>query len=278
MIDRSPWTFNKSLLVFKRLQRGEDPKEVQLKEVEFWVQLHDPRAGFKTDTVAGDLANYIGKFVASDEKNFLGLWRDYLRVRVSIDITKPLKRRMKLRNTDGVEFWSNFKYEHIPTICFVCGIVGHSERFCPKRFEVRDGKLLKPYGEWLRVEPQHRNQLIGTKWLKQFMAPLEEHQAASAQPASVMTSRFRLDASGERGTIPARDVNSPMMVETFVGQQSGKITASNGSNDVPRLKGDEKLTIPNKEMSVDDLIDENCLLVLDSKRRRIEMGLTDVSY
>ncbi|XP_060974462.1 uncharacterized protein At4g02000-like [Cannabis sativa] len=127
----SLWQLGKGML-----QRGEDPRLITLNEVDMWVQLHDLRSGFKTVTVDKDVANYVGKFVQSDEKNFMGLWWDYLRVRVTLNVTKPLKRRMKLCNTNGIEFWTNFKYEHLPTFCFICGIMGHSESFCPQRFEV----------------------------------------------------------------------------------------------------------------------------------------------
>uniref|UniRef100_A0A803NLX7 Zinc knuckle CX2CX4HX4C domain-containing protein n=1 Tax=Cannabis sativa TaxID=3483 RepID=A0A803NLX7_CANSA len=121
--------------------KGENPRLVDLNEVDLWVQLHDLRSGFRTATVAKDVANYIGKFVESDEKNFLGLWRDFLRVRVTINVTKPLKRRMRLQNTAGIEFWTNFKYEHLPTFCFICGIMGYSDRFCPQRVAMEECQM-----------------------------------------------------------------------------------------------------------------------------------------
>ena len=36
----------------------------------------------------------MGIFLESDANNFKGPWRNYLRVRVNIDVHKPLKRRM----------------------------------------------------------------------------------------------------------------------------------------------------------------------------------------
>ncbi|XP_060959248.1 uncharacterized protein LOC133030502 [Cannabis sativa] len=149
MTNRSPWTFNRFLLIFKRLQRGKEPRLVTLNEVDMWVQLHDLRSEFKTATIIKDVANYIGKFVQSDERNFMGLWRDYLRVRVTLNVMKPLKRRMKLRNTAEIEFLTNFKYEHLPTFCFICGIMGHSESFCLRRFEVGEDQIIKSYGKWM---------------------------------------------------------------------------------------------------------------------------------
>lgn len=47
-----------------------------------------------------DIGNYIGKFVESDPNNFVGVWREYFRVRVTIPLNVPLKRRMKLKKNE----------------------------------------------------------------------------------------------------------------------------------------------------------------------------------
>lgn len=80
--------------------------------------------------VVQDDGNYLGKFIESDQNNFIGVWRDYLRVRVSITLDVPLKLRMKLKRNVEQWSWVNFKYEAIPTFCFICGIIGHNEKFC----------------------------------------------------------------------------------------------------------------------------------------------------
>lgn len=80
------------------------------------------------------VGDYIGKFVVSCPKNFTGVWRDYLRVRVLINIEKPLKRRMKIFRNKEECFWVNFKYERLPTFCFLCGVIGYSEKLCHKLF------------------------------------------------------------------------------------------------------------------------------------------------
>lgn len=50
-----------------------------------------------------------------------------MRVRVAIDVCKPLKRRMKIRKDGDEWFRINFKYDNVPTFCFICGLIGHSE-------------------------------------------------------------------------------------------------------------------------------------------------------
>uniref|UniRef100_A0A803QSF1 CCHC-type domain-containing protein n=1 Tax=Cannabis sativa TaxID=3483 RepID=A0A803QSF1_CANSA len=139
VIDGSPWTFNRMPLVFHRLKRREDPRMVPLHELDMWVQLHDLKYGFMSEWVVKHVGNYVGTYIKSDSKNFIGIWRDYLRVRVTIDINKPLKRCMKLIKQDGTWIWTTFKYEYVPTFCFICGFIGHGDRFCPRRSGYRGG-------------------------------------------------------------------------------------------------------------------------------------------
>ncbi|XP_030500236.1 uncharacterized protein LOC115715711 [Cannabis sativa] len=166
VVDGSPWTFNRNQLIFQRLKKGEDPRSITLTSLELWVQLHNLKTGFMTDVVVNNVANYIGTFVKSDPKNFMGIWRDYLRVIVTINIEKPLKRRMKLKKTNGEWIWCNFKYEFIPTFCFICGLIGHSERFCPRLFDKPLEELEKPYGIWMKAEPRRRHNQTGSRWLR----------------------------------------------------------------------------------------------------------------
>lgn len=66
---------------------------VSLNNIKLCVQIHDMQL---LEKVIEEVGNQIGTFVSSCPNNFKGIWREYMRVRVSIDISKPLKRRMKL--------------------------------------------------------------------------------------------------------------------------------------------------------------------------------------
>lgn len=96
--DESPWTFGRFHLVFERLKIGIDLRTMDINNLEIWVQLHGMGMGFMSQRVVTDIGNHIGKFVESDVNNFVGVLRDHFRVRVSIPLDVPLKRRMKLRN------------------------------------------------------------------------------------------------------------------------------------------------------------------------------------
>lgn len=59
--------------------------------------MHDLILGTMSEKVVKDVGNYVGSFVAFDANNFVGVWREYLRLRVTNDVEKPLKRRMKIK-------------------------------------------------------------------------------------------------------------------------------------------------------------------------------------
>ncbi|KAK1400239.1 hypothetical protein POM88_010102 [Heracleum sosnowskyi] len=108
-MEGSPWTFGRFQLLFERLKTGDNPRTLTINKLELWVQLHETDSGFISQRVVKDIGNYIGTFVELDSNNFVGVWRDYLRVRVSISIDNPLKRRMKLKRSEEQWCWVNFK-------------------------------------------------------------------------------------------------------------------------------------------------------------------------
>uniref|UniRef100_A0A803QFT1 Reverse transcriptase domain-containing protein n=1 Tax=Cannabis sativa TaxID=3483 RepID=A0A803QFT1_CANSA len=162
----SPWYFNRKALIISRMKEESNPRCLTLNTLDVWVQLHDLKTGFMTSTVLKAVGNYVGVFVDACPKNFLGVWRDYMRIRVTIDLAKPLKRRMCIRKTGKEWIWITFKYENIPTFCFICGILGHSERFCPKLFETPEHEITKPYGDWMKAPFRRSTKLIGEQWLR----------------------------------------------------------------------------------------------------------------
>lgn len=69
-----------------------------------------------------------------------------MRIKVVIDAHKPLKRFKKIRKTGGAWSLVNFKYEKLSTFCYICGLLGHSDRFFPVGSEPA-----REWGPWLRA-------------------------------------------------------------------------------------------------------------------------------
>lgn len=166
VIDGSPWSFNRKVLLIGRMNKNMNPRCVPLDAIDLWVQVHDMQPGFMTKIIMKEIGNQVGKYISSCASNYKGVWREYMRIRVTIDITKPLKRRINVRQTGNEWSWITFKYENVPTFCFICGIFGHTDKFCSKIFDTKESEIAKPYGVWMRAQPRRKNNLIGAKWLR----------------------------------------------------------------------------------------------------------------
>lgn len=166
VMEGCPWSFNRKVLVMSRIKEGENRCCVELNTMDLWVQVHDLRAGFMTERILVEVGNFISEFVSSSPNNFIGVWRDYLRIRVTIDLTKPLKRKMKIRKSGSEWFWITFKYENPPTFCLICGILGHSDKLCNRLFTMPEQDIVKPYGEFMRAPFRRSVKPIGAKWLR----------------------------------------------------------------------------------------------------------------
>ena len=94
VFESGPWTFDQHILIVKQLDELKQPQNVPLYHTSFWIQVYNLPVGFLYEKVLQNIGNYIGEFQTSDENNLLGVWRNYMRIRVSIDVRKPLKRCM----------------------------------------------------------------------------------------------------------------------------------------------------------------------------------------
>ena len=54
----------------------------------------------------------------------------FIRVRVVIDISRPLCRGRLIALDDGKEHWVLFKYERLTNLCYWCGCTTHIDRDC----------------------------------------------------------------------------------------------------------------------------------------------------
>ena len=103
----------------------------------------------------------LGNVVSVDVPEHGVGWGPFLRVRLSLDFTKPIPRGRLVTFHAVGQLWISFKYERLPWICFHCGVIGHLERDCDAPARSSGGKTVgdevKQYGAWLRAaEPMKR--------------------------------------------------------------------------------------------------------------------------
>ncbi|KAI8538929.1 hypothetical protein RHMOL_Rhmol09G0141500 [Rhododendron molle] len=70
-----------------------------------------------------------------------------MRVRVWLDVSKPLRKGFLLRRPKEEDLWVNFRYERLSEFCYACGIISHTVNECKEKrsFDAKnwlfDGRL-----------------------------------------------------------------------------------------------------------------------------------------
>jgi hypothetical protein len=79
-------------------------------------------------------------------------WGSYLRLRVTLDITKPLDHGRAL-SLAGKSTWVEFKYEKWLLFCFRCKRIVHRSRGClvAPAMRLSSAEETKQWGKWLRA-------------------------------------------------------------------------------------------------------------------------------
>lgn len=167
MMSNGPWSFDGAILVTNTIPAGGDPTNVPLNEVDFWVQIYDLPTNFMTEAVGRQLGNFFGTFVMYDNNNNTSIWREYMRLKIRVDVRLPLKRRKKIRRRDRSEFVVTCKYEKLGDFCFRCGILSHTERSCKRRLDAGMEEEGKGWGGWLRAPPRRGVAQGRSKWLRE---------------------------------------------------------------------------------------------------------------
>ncbi|KAK4394020.1 hypothetical protein Sango_1872800 [Sesamum angolense] len=83
-----------------------------------------------TKDVVSFIGNKLGKFKEVELDSNGEAWGSSIRIRVTIDITKPLKQVLKIRTVLGDDHLVTFTYERLPNFCYLCGCLGHLSRQC----------------------------------------------------------------------------------------------------------------------------------------------------
>jgi hypothetical protein len=162
-----PWTFDNNTLVLERVQVGTQIENIPLNHVDFWVQVHGLPMGLMKEKVGKSLGDYIGSLVEYDKNNNTSFWRQYMRLRVKIDVRLPLKKDTRVKDREGNWCIVKFKYEKLGTFCFICGIMGHSENRCTIRFERNEDDGVRGWSNEIRADTRRTGGRQGSRWLKE---------------------------------------------------------------------------------------------------------------
>ncbi|KAL0001579.1 hypothetical protein SO802_015360 [Lithocarpus litseifolius] len=148
-----PWTFDNQLLMLKKWHKGMTAGNVKLEHASVWVQIWGAPFDMISPQVATEVGKRLGVVEEVERRKVRDIQNFFMRVRVALPISKPLRRGSYIADSSGERTWVNFKYKRLPIFCFFCGLLGHDVRHCAKHFAVEKngGEADFQYGEWLKA-------------------------------------------------------------------------------------------------------------------------------
>ncbi|KAJ1375866.1 Zinc finger, CCHC-type [Sesbania bispinosa] len=98
--------------------------------------------------VAQILGDYMGKYEDWDSFSE-ARWGQFLRIRVRLDLRKPLRRGMLVQLKENKKSKVFFKFEKLLNFCYICGRLGHVMKTCPDiEGDIDEGEVESlPYGD-----------------------------------------------------------------------------------------------------------------------------------
>lgn len=116
IIAKGPWFFNKRLILQKISHGDTSSSDVKFHNAQFWICFFNISTRSMNRDIGSRLANEIGDLVTVDvSRSGLG-WVPFLRIRVIMEITKPLiSMRGKILLIEGLSVgWVCFQHERLP--------------------------------------------------------------------------------------------------------------------------------------------------------------------
>ncbi|KAF5445647.1 hypothetical protein F2P56_034685 [Juglans regia] len=125
------WFFDRHLLTMMEVNETIFIHALQFRFEPFWVHLHNLPLATMTEDFGQQFAGSIGHVIRMEAEADGRAWRRCLRVRVAVDLHKPLLRGKWLKLGEK-QHWISFKYERLQSFCFKCGVLSHKGRNCAR--------------------------------------------------------------------------------------------------------------------------------------------------
>lgn len=132
-LDDGPWMLADEILVMTEMDESKTLEELEFHDVPIWARVAQLPFGMMNHTTASVLGAEIDKFVDADVGPGGKAIGAFLRIKVRIDIRKPLMRGLTVlvgQVGNEVERWCPLTYEFLPDFCFICGRIGHVDKLC----------------------------------------------------------------------------------------------------------------------------------------------------
>lgn len=233
-------------------------EEVVFDTSPFWICMTglppgylNERSGRQMATMAGRVIGYTGRDAMS------------MRLKVVVDIEKPIKAGFFLEREDLSPLWIQFKYEKLGRFCFKCGIIGHEHDECARKswamVRSTHSPMVHMYGGWLYAESATDSCFYG---VEKLIGRISKSEAASPPPQRgiehqlsrmvIMSPGRAQGHPGRSQDVPAGSLGKYNSQEKFADRENdkrmaqgadvrrpGKETSAGGGMFVPGARGPE---------------------------------------
>jgi hypothetical protein len=88
-----------------------------------------------------------------------------MKLRVRMNVDEPISKVWSFEKENGQVTSVIFKYEKLGVMCHVCGVIGHMENLCMKKFEPDYVEKEREWGHFLKVENNNiGGGVVKNKW------------------------------------------------------------------------------------------------------------------
>lgn len=141
------WLFRGAAIVMEEYDGYSNVKAYRLDKIPIWARVQGvPEMLMKKKELAEKVAKKVGEIITVQVNDGKINSTPYLRVRVWIDLRKPLVRVVPITLKDRMKCL--VQYEKLPSFCFFCGCLGHEASECGDGVHPKE---TCEWGDWLRA-------------------------------------------------------------------------------------------------------------------------------
>ena len=123
------WAFDRHLVAIQRYGGSISIHKLHFEKSIFYVQIHNLLFSLLTIEAILNIGETLG-FVTIPKDSGQMKGGSFMKVRVEVDITKPLCRGRKISWDQDYKGWATFMYDRLSNICNWSGHVSHNDKEC----------------------------------------------------------------------------------------------------------------------------------------------------